>query len=46
MTPPTQNDFDRQEGVYAWTKTLASKESWTIRFGYSVTCPKGLKISG
>lgn len=43
---PSMMDFERKQGVVAWTKLYAPNEENKIKFGYTVTAPDGKTISG
>jgi uncharacterized protein (TIGR02231 family) len=41
--PPTSKDVDRQQGVYAWTRTLEPDSRTELRFGFRVIWPKDMR---
>jgi uncharacterized protein (TIGR02231 family) len=43
-TPPSEKDWQDQDGVLAWTATYAPAEEKTISFGYAITCPQDMAI--
>jgi len=43
-TPPSETEWDDQDGVLAWTGSYAPAEEKTINFGYAITYPQDMSI--
>jgi uncharacterized protein (TIGR02231 family) len=45
MTPPTSRDLDKKRGVLAWDFTLAPQADNTLKTGYKISWPEGMRVS-
>lgn len=45
-TPPTRRDPDGRRGVVEWTDTFGPGETRVIQFGFAVSAPQDLRLSG
>ncbi len=44
MTPPTEKDFEKKRGVFAWSFDLEPKAEKAIKHGFKVTWPENLEV--
>lgn len=44
MTEPTQKDYEKRRGVFAWKLAMEPKSKQQISFGYKVSWPKDLQV--
>ena len=45
MTPPTTRDLEKKRGVLAWDFTLEPQTDNTLKTGYKISWPEGMKVS-
>lgn len=45
MTPPTTRDVDKKRGVLAWDFKLEPQADNTVKTGYKITWPEGMRVS-
>lgn len=45
MTPATIRDLDKKRGVLAWDFTLEPQTDKTLKTGYKITWPEGMRVS-
>ena len=45
MTPPTARDVDKKRGVLAWEFKLEPQADNTVKTGYKITWPEGMRVS-
>jgi uncharacterized protein (TIGR02231 family) len=45
MTPPTERDLEKKRGVLAWDVTLEPQAENTLKTGYKISWPEGMKVS-
>lgn len=44
MTPPTEKDFEKKRGVFAWSFDLEPKAEKVVKHGFKVTWPENLEV--
>ena len=45
MTPPTTRDLEKKRGVLAWDFKLEPQAENTLKTGYKITWPEGMRVS-
>ena len=45
MTPPTTRDLDKKRGVLAWDFTLEPQAENSLKTGYKISWPEGMRLS-